>query len=195
MRWTLALLFAILVPGCGDDGGGPDGGPGSDGAAADADPLLPDADPSQPDAAPGSPDASGACNQLSNPAPAVERTLVAQSEPAAAGGTIVDGTYHRTAHVIYTGPGGQTGGSGQSFRETAMIAGGVYDHVLEAVEASVTLRQSHTLSTSGTVITLTRTCGSLSLPLTGYTVTDGGQTLILYGDEQAGPFAITLSRQ
>jgi hypothetical protein len=194
MKWLAAALVLFLVA-CGDDAGGPDGGVGAGDASADADPAAPDADPTRPDAGPLQPDASAVCNQLDNPAAAVERTFVAQAPPAPQGGTILDGTYHRTGHLIYTGSGGQTGGSGQSFRETAVIGGGTYDHVLEAVGASVELRQTHDLATSGTEITLTRTCGTLTIPLTGYTVTDGGQTLILYGDEQAGPFALTLTRQ
>src|SRR4029077_14547108 len=55
-------------------------------------------------------------------APAIQEIQVATAPPAALGGTVVDGTYYLSESIIYTGPGGASGPSGNSIRDTVVIA-------------------------------------------------------------------------
>ncbi len=102
----------------------------------------------------------GACNTLVNGGAQVQQIDVASARPAATGGNIVDGTYFKTADVVYTGPGGGTGLTGYVVRETLLVTNS---------STGTALLTSTFTDTSGTTterITMTPTSGTGATTLT-----------------------------
>src|SRR5437868_12357006 len=133
----LALVVALgLACGCssssgdapasGDSGGVdtfvPGDGAGTDSAASDA-----PSDGGTTDAI----DDAGGCNTLENAAPKITATKSTAAMPAAAGGTIADGTYFLTAETAYEAA---TAGPSDEHQETITITAGK----LEIVKLGVT---------------------------------------------------------
>jgi hypothetical protein len=65
------------------------------------------------------------CNDVVNDAPTIYEMYVAADEPTPLGGTIADGRYWLTATVVYSGPGGATGPTGNIEQHTTVISNGV----------------------------------------------------------------------
>ena len=169
----------------GDAGGGAeggDGGPGADGA--------PDAAESGvqvgPDASDAAPDSSAACNTtVTNTAPVVVSTVLSGPAPTLAGGSIVPGTYYVTGYQVLPSVDAGSNGIGLgSWQETAMIAGTTITEVQAtsgSLDGGVGPDQftTFTFSTSGSSLSLTPACGTLSgvssLPYQ-VNVQDGGVT-------------------
>lgn len=105
----------------------------------------------------------GACNTLTNGAPQVQQVDVAAPRPAATGGSLVDGTYFKSADVVYTGSGGATGLTGYVVRETLAITNSSTGTALLTstfIDGSGTTTERITVSptTSGGATTLTFVC-------------------------------------
>jgi hypothetical protein len=181
LTWICVLALGLAI-GCGDDDVGDDddddivdidAGGGDSIDASDF--VVPDAGP-RPDAAPP-PDAPQ-CNGLANSASEIERTQVASNAPAAAGGTIPEGTFELTSDTVYTGPGGETGGTGVTRQVTmALSAGGTLEVV--QLNSGVQARRSFTISTASTDLTLSQTCPGSGDITIGYSVLTGGTTQLL----------------
>jgi hypothetical protein len=107
----------------------------------------------------------------SNAAPIIYATTTTEpTAPAARGGTIVDGTYHRVLRTKF----GQssTGPDESAASQVALtISGNQAD--LVATEGGVTTRSIGTLSTSGTTLTISVTCSTDPATPVGSTLTVG----------------------
>jgi hypothetical protein len=97
------------------------------------------------------------CGCLTNRGTIVLERRVAEDAPAPKGGVITDGTYVITGQIIFTGPGGMTGLSGNMVSGTNVSAGGqfIYKEQYNGFDTLYT----GTYSTDGTMITLDGTCG------------------------------------
>ncbi len=62
--------------------------------------------------------AEGGCNTMLNCGTQTNIIEVAQSQPLAQGGSVVDGVYVMTDYTVYTGSGGTAGPTGAWFKET-----------------------------------------------------------------------------
>jgi hypothetical protein len=121
----------------------------------------------------------GSCNALLNDGTTVTVMQVAASMPTAVGGTIVAGTYHRTAWTRYTGVGGATGPGTDTDRTTAYFAAGKVEIVI-STNGGPNQHISAAYSTSGSSLTLVSSCPStLTSP---YTAFDATPTQIVFYD-------------
>jgi len=144
--------------------------PGKDGGhlTKDAAATSKDAHTGTKDAPSGGNDAGGpACNSLPAPAATIVPTFVNGTAPAATGGTIVDGTYHATAEVIYV-----PGDAGTIIADLMALVGserlgfslelsGSTSNVAssQSTDGGVTAtRSTGTFETSGDTVTTTSTC-------------------------------------
>ena len=183
-RSTLVLVglcAALFVPACSSSSD--DGGASTDGGGADAgSDTTTTGDTSGTDSSPTSDatdaladaDEAGGCNTIDNAATKFTSTKSTAAMPTPAGGTIVDGTYFETAETAYEA---STAGPGGDHQETNVIAAGK----LEVVKLGVTNpidRTSWTFTTSGTTLTLTRTCPSAKTQPLGFTAS--GNTLMVF---------------
>jgi len=111
-------------------------------------------------AAPDAPDAAlpTTCNSVVEAGDFVEQTKVAAAMPAATGGTIADGRYVFTHWYIYTGVGGDTGGTGVFQSETAEVTGTTIRDAGKFAPSDLFSQNEYTFTTSGSAITITRTC-------------------------------------
>jgi hypothetical protein len=130
-------------------------------------------------------DAERECNGVTNTAPIVITSQVAEDPPQAIGGSITLGRYHRTASTIYTGPGGATGPIGGGLAETH-----IYDtnqmHLVTTDDAGTETGVLGYL-TNDTMIEFSFVCPDLgSPPFHSYTAT--ATSLVLFG--QVGSFNI-----
>src|SRR5262245_14062248 len=64
---------------------------------------------------------SGSCNTIDNTGAAIAEMRVAQAMPTSTGGTLVDGTYRLSRREIFTGPGGESGPTGDTRKATLVI--------------------------------------------------------------------------
>jgi hypothetical protein len=100
---------------------------------------------------------------------------VATNPPAPLGGTIVDGTYHLSQSLTYTGPGGAAGPTATTIQDTLVItnaASGIA--TVEEVSSSDGApdgRTSFRFTPAGTTATAAITCPSLNSVSFGYTAT------------------------
>jgi hypothetical protein len=117
-------------------------------------------------------DTAGACNTLANAAPEITSATTTAAMPAPTGGTIVDGTYFLTASTVY-----ESTSTGSKLQETITIAGGTLSSVKRGV-TNPTDRTTWSYSTSGTTVTVTRTCPSSKTQMLGFTA--GGATLTTF---------------
>ena len=161
MRRLFLFSSSLLVlTACGPANDGPTGvpdasGEGSDASAADT--VMRDAVSSEETQ---EAEAAAACNDLVLDAPAVGLTYDAAAPPAAAGGTITDGTYFVTAQLVYRTASGITIPLG---RTKAIIVGTTWQEVSgdpEPGSVNPDRRRTYALATNGTSLTLDRTCPS-----------------------------------
>jgi hypothetical protein len=137
-----------------------------------------------PTPVPTMPPPPGACNTI-----AVGPTVVAIAQIAAdpltpVGGAIVDGTYHLTSAVLYTGAGGGSGPLGVSIQQSISLHAGAVDTV--SVSGGTTTRTSGLVTTNGTSqATFSQTCPTSKAGSTDeYSVS--GSSLILFATNGAG---------
>lgn len=76
------------------------------------------------------------CTCLSNDGGEIEMMAVDQDAPAPAGGIIRDGWYELTNVTAYTGPGGNTGATGRSFKIGAYFFGPNAEMVIDQLDGS-----------------------------------------------------------
>ena len=127
------------------------------------------------------PDLVGACNSLLNGAPPVGQTILAAPMPSpSCGGTIASGTYFLTSSTVYSG--GAT--SPATLRATWSISSNVLERA-QSLNGGADRRDSFTISTAGTTLSLTGTCGGSGNGSFGYdfVVGDAGASqLVEYVD-------------
>lgn len=135
----------------------------------------------------------GACTGLVNSASVVAESWVAASAPTPRGGTVVSGVYHRTAAVIYTGPGGATGPSGRWAQQTLRVTTtSSTTAALEEVESDFDHPENWSAGTvtfAGTAVQLDRTCPSEESRSFGYSFS--GDTLEIFEPHEEGLRVIT----
>ncbi|GAC1352504.1 MAG: hypothetical protein NVSMB1_16000 [Polyangiales bacterium] len=138
---------------------------------------------------------TGTCNTLVNSGTAISGTFVDATAPAPLGGTIANGTYRLTDIAIYTGPGGATGVSPSSLQVTAKIEGTTMNSVSSDSSGAKEERETLSLKTSGTSVTLTPICSSdMAVADTAdYTAKD--KVLILYIKDKMLTAALTLTKE
>ena len=142
----VAGLLATLVAGAAVGQGGCKSSPTIDLADADTDAAIQDG------AAGGDTPAAG-CNSLSQLGAPVTPTCDPGSAPAAAGGTIVDGTYVLTASRFYGAC------STEPLAETLVVAQGTVQSVATGADASaIRASVSYQLAANGTTLAETQTC-------------------------------------
>ena len=118
-----------------------------------------------------------ACNALVNSAPEVAPVYVPADLPVPAGGELSDGTYHVTANSIYTGPGGGSGPTGASIRNTFDFRTGVLQGVTWYVGRGER-RFTAAFSASGTWLSLAPLCGEVEEGNFGFTASGGELRII-----------------
>lgn len=188
---TCALLIAVVAcSGANSEGIGSDPlpndpkdasadtGTSSDGSTADA------ADP--PDAGDAGVDApSGACAPLTNDGPVLKTIqMIAAAPPTPTGGTIPQGKFHLQEVTLYTGANGPSGALPITLQGTVMVKGSVIEQVLDgqANEKTLNERASMTFVTSGTTLTLSRTCPSVASTKATFSATASSMLLFLPND-------------
>jgi hypothetical protein len=124
----------------------------------------------------------GACNAMSNTAPTIDDTAVAEAMPTdAAGGMIVEGTYHLTSHSKYVGVGGAAGPLGSTRQQTVVLKStGVGTYDFESVlskDGGPDDRVNFAATLSGTTTSLDITCPAPQFfGTSGYTATPTAYT-------------------
>jgi len=136
--------------------------------------------------------AANACNDLVNNAPAVTLVAIADSPPAALGGTLVDGTYWLTGFNVFTGPGGTTDLSTFTANATFVLSGTTMQQVLSS-NGGAEKRYTSTVSTSGTTLYATDTCPEPVTEQDPYTATP--TKLTIYLDDPNGTFEQIYTKQ
>lgn len=126
---------------------------------------------------------SGVCHSLTNDAPQIIETRIAEAPPTfGSGGLISDGTYYQTGAVAYTGPGGLVGPTNNTFQETVIIsAATATSAVFETVRlvSGTELRETYDLALSGSSLTFRRSCPpSIEMGTFPYSVS--GRDLTIY---------------
>ena len=142
----VVVVVAVLA-GAAVGGGGCKSSPAIDNADADADGAV------ETDASGGADTPDGGCNGLTQLGAPVTPTCDPGSAPAAAGGTIVDGTYLLTESRFYGSC------STEPLAETLVVAQGIVQSIATgagggAIRASV----SYQLGANGTTLAETQTC-------------------------------------
>ena len=121
-----------------------------------------------------------ASNTLMPTAPAVPENRVAQAftTNAAAGGTIVEGTYWLTSLSLYTGPAGATGPTGTTSSETLrFLPENKVETVVQSAGSTTQMRLTFSTAVSGSSLSLTGTCPVGASLETSYTATATTVTL------------------
>ncbi len=113
-----------------------------------------------------------ACNDLTPQGSTVTLTCANGAAPAAAGGTIVDGTYNLTAAVIYVGTAdaGACASGAPSVEATLVVSSSGTVVQVVASTGGVIATETDTLVVSGDQLTGTATCGN-SLGTVPFTAT------------------------
>lgn len=189
--WMLMVgLTACSDPKKSDGSGSTSGGNAGQPSAAAGD--GPGADTSAGGAA-GAPMAV-VCNELPLDAPPYALTYDDGAVPESTGGEIADGTYFITSQVLYTDA---TLPSVDLGRTAVVISGDTWQEVSGDPEPDGVNPDQHTtstLSTSGTTLTLARSCpDSGPAEALDYSVTKDG--FIVYAMDRGDTFATVFSRQ
>jgi hypothetical protein len=113
---------------------------------------------------------SGACNSLVNAAPVVQQTVVNQPMPSPTnGGTIASGTYYLTDSKIYQGaPPGEVP---LQLQITQYISGATVQTTQHIMNSPNSTHDTRTYTVSGTMLTVTFTCGGTGMGNLGYDAT------------------------
>jgi hypothetical protein len=174
--------------------------PGTDAAmdaAGDAGPTDGGADTGAPsDAADdGAPLDGGECTNITNVGALISQMDVATNRPAGSGGTLVDGTYTKSADTIYTGPGGATGMTGYQTRETLVVSNSASGtssllSVQDPVGSSTITERLTFQPTGGGMGILDFVCPSYGPSTVGYSVRNGAtvQLDIFIGNDRIETF-------
>jgi hypothetical protein len=110
-------------------------------------------------------DGVSTCSDLADVSAPVQRRYVAQPAPAPAGGVITDGLYVIASSLEYIGPGGPSGGTGETQQMTLRIQGDRVD-----VASARDGQQSGTITArDGTSFTVSFTCPALRTMTIRYT--------------------------
>jgi hypothetical protein len=158
-------------------------------AVADAG-ELPEAGDASPGACSAQVPAGSACNAIVNVGPSVTPTCATGTIPVGTGGTLVDGTYVRTAQTYYNCVSGQTF---PATNVTFVVAGSCVQVVV--TEGSVTGTISFAAAVQGNQLTPTATCGNPAGNVTSPgTFTTDGTTLTLYSPNAATPSVDVFTR-
>ena len=108
--------------------------------------------------------ACAVCNSVTNAAPTIDRTQVAEALPtvAAAGGTFAPGTYFRTSATVYTGAGGPTGPNGVTDKQTIVLSdaggGAIVAQSVQSTSGQTEQRVTLKGTPAGTTVSLVITC-------------------------------------
>jgi hypothetical protein len=118
-------------------------------------------------------DTSGLCATFANAAPVVQIVKLAETAPAPAGGTIVDGLYSVVSMITYTGAGGEASSTAGAFRQTEQFLNGTWNGVLNLVAGGdpLTFATNYTVAASGKTINITKTCGNPNPTMLDFTAT------------------------
>ncbi len=179
---AVGALLLLSAEACGDSDGDPATHPESvaDGGDADADEAdgaspKSDADIARIDSGDTSPKA---CNTLTIAgAPVGVQRAVTDPAPTPTGGAIEDGTYFLTEYVIFGRP--KAIGPAPFLRSKLVVQGGVWEAVTaDPTDATSAKTESIAASTTGTTLTLTRTCDAQ--PAQSYSYSFLGKELRYY---------------
>lgn len=129
---------------------------------------------------------SGECSTFANTSGVVELIEIAATPPAQTGGSITPGKYILTGYSRYTDPGGNSGPTGQTLKETLTFTA----TTLESVEAVGTVeagiggdeRNTYAYTTAGSNLALAPACGPAPGQAVQYTAatSDAGVTSISF---------------
>lgn len=132
----------------------------------------------------GSAGDSGECSTFANTSGVVELVEIAAALPEQTGGSITPGKYILTGYGRYTDPGGSSGPTGQTLKETLTLAA----TTLESVEAVGTVdggvgadeRNTYAYTTAGINLALAPACGPAPGQAVKYTAatSDAGITTL-----------------
>jgi hypothetical protein len=134
-------------------------------------------------------DTAGQCNDLPGSRAEVDIEFVGPGNaPAAAGGTIADGTYTMASYKVYgTEPNGSTGKSGNWFKQILRFTGSAFDLVTES-DSLPRERMSGRWSVdtaNAALVDFEFTCPSLPPQSFGFTVGPNGMTIFYPGPNGA----------
>jgi hypothetical protein len=150
------------------------------------------------------PPADGGCNSLTNTAPPVNVISVPSAMPQAVGGSVVDGTYWKTASVVYTGSGGASGPTGKTEQTVLVLACGRFDLVtrIVTVDGPNDFFYSGEFTTAGAMCTFQPTCSRSHTdrkpPLDKFELgafDASTSTITFYSTNPADASAVTYTRQ
>lgn len=192
LRRLLPCALLIVVVACGSsssDNAGTDTLP-NDPKDASADTTPEDgstADAGEPkDAGDAGVDATTtSCSSLVNDGPMLTAIqMVATAPPAPTGGTIPQGKFHLQDITLYTGANGPSSTIPIALKGTVNVNGNVIEQVLdgEANKKPLAERASMTFTTSGTTVTMSRTCPTLASTKGSYSATASSMLLFLTND-------------
>jgi hypothetical protein len=129
----------------------------------------------------GALDAGARCNDVVNTAPAVTATYPDAAFPVAAGGPVLDGTYHMTRLAIY--PGGTPEPAGTTHRETDVITHTspttIAVQTVVARNSEPDARFNFSAELSGSSLLLTRTCPPADPFPESYTATGNDFSILI----------------
>ena len=188
------LAFVLTVPACGDpspaspssgtggSGQGGIGGAGGFGGTGTA----------SSGGSSGTGGTTAVCNTLVADAPDFLLSNDPGSAPVAKGGTIVDGTYVATSETLYQTSTILAMDMGNA---KVVISGSSWQEVdgWPPDDVNPDKHITATFSTSGTTLTLNRTCPSASQEIVGFTA--DAQGFWLHGKDGGVPFVVIFARQ
>ena|SRR5450432_490655 len=170
--WIFVTTFTLLACGASEDNSGVDAGVDQESSTAHADVIetvehasVDQSGPIESGAEAGgcvpsyaAPD--GGCNSLTNMAPLVNVMSVASAMPQPVGGSVADGTYWKTASVVYTGSGGASGPTGMTEQTVLVITCGRFDLVtrIVTIDGPNDFFYSGDFTTVGAMCTFQPTC-------------------------------------
>ena len=174
---STAMAVAVMVGGCSSSSGGAGGaggtGTGGSGGASDG-----GGDALSACGASSDPSTGLTCNTLLATGACVTPTVMSGSPTAAAGGSLQAGTYDLASVVSYYAGDASAPTAEQARREFFVASGTGSSSTVElaSTSGSMTVRQTATVGSSGTMLLFTTTCppvgdGGFSDNTQGYTAT------------------------
>jgi hypothetical protein len=147
------LLVPIALVACSSDSSSPT--PSGDAAVAEA---SPGSDTSTVDGGGGTDtstpgDSGGGCTTATNGGALIPETAGVGTRPAAAGGTLLDGTYNLTKHEVYS-----PGTPDSNMRKRTWVFAGNTFQAINNDTGKPEVKLSGTKAENGTQVTLTVTC-------------------------------------
>jgi hypothetical protein len=133
--------------------------------------------------------ACAVCNSVTNAAPTIDQTQVAEALPTAAatGGTFAPGTYFRTSATVYTGAAGPTGPNGVTDKQTIVLSdaggGAIIAQSVQSTSGQTEQRGTLKGTPAGTIVSLVITC-PVSAPFADFPYTAGTTGFTLYNTQK-----------